>query len=91
MLRLGKMDVKGILRAVGMENVVKFTLLICEQGLLKAEEATKALGRPIRFIPSLFHFYEFFNSSRFTARGHCWSILRDYACAICGDPVFSRC
>jgi hypothetical protein len=47
-LRLGQMDVKGILRSVGLETVIKFTLSICEQGLLKAAEATQTLGKPIR-------------------------------------------
>uniref|UniRef100_A0A915D8G2 CRAL-TRIO domain-containing protein n=1 Tax=Ditylenchus dipsaci TaxID=166011 RepID=A0A915D8G2_9BILA len=46
-LRLGQMDVKGILRAVGLEAVVKFILTICEEGLLKAAEATVRLGKPI--------------------------------------------
>jgi hypothetical protein len=46
-LRLGNMDVKGLLRTVGLEALVKFTLLICEQGLAKTEEATKSLGQPI--------------------------------------------
>jgi hypothetical protein len=47
-LRLGQMDVKGLLRSVGLEDIVKFTLLICEQGLMKTAEATKTLGQPIR-------------------------------------------
>lgn len=33
-LRLGQMDVKGLLRSVGLEAVVKYTLCVCEQGLL---------------------------------------------------------
>lgn len=47
-LRLGQMDVKGLLRSVGLEAVIKFTLSICEQGLLKAAEATSKVGKPIR-------------------------------------------
>ena len=47
-LRLGNLDIKGILRSCGLENVVKFTLSICEQGLMKTAEATKLLGVPIR-------------------------------------------
>ncbi|PAV60217.1 hypothetical protein WR25_21468 isoform B [Diploscapter pachys] len=46
-LRLGNLDIKGILRSCGLENVVKFTLSICEQGLMKTAEATKLLGVPI--------------------------------------------
>lgn len=46
-LRLGQLDMKGLLRSVGLENIVKFTLSICEQGLLKTAEATKLLGVPI--------------------------------------------
>lgn len=62
------MDVKGILRAVGLEAVVKFTLLICEEGLLKAAEATKYLGKPIRYyIKNII--CTIFNS--FCARSYC--------------------
>uniref|UniRef100_A0A183CJ23 Protein real-time n=1 Tax=Globodera pallida TaxID=36090 RepID=A0A183CJ23_GLOPA len=46
-LRLGQMDIKGLLRSVGLESIVKFTLLICEQGLNKTAEATHRLGKPI--------------------------------------------
>ncbi|KAL7070356.1 hypothetical protein ACQ4LE_010254 [Meloidogyne hapla] len=46
-LRLGQMDIKGLLRSVGLEAIVKFTLSICEQGLLKTADATKRLENPI--------------------------------------------
>nr|CAD2124684.1 unnamed protein product [Meloidogyne enterolobii] len=46
-LRLGQMDIKGLLRSVGLESIVKFTLSICEEGLLKTAEATKRLEKPI--------------------------------------------
>ncbi|VDD87376.1 unnamed protein product [Enterobius vermicularis] len=46
-LRLGQLDTKGLLRAVGVETIVKFVLTIIEQGLLKTAEATKLLGMPI--------------------------------------------
>uniref|UniRef100_A0AC35U640 CRAL-TRIO domain-containing protein n=1 Tax=Rhabditophanes sp. KR3021 TaxID=114890 RepID=A0AC35U640_9BILA len=46
-LRLGQMDVKGILRACGIKVLVKFILSICEEGLEKAADATKQLGKPI--------------------------------------------
>ena len=47
-LRLGQLDTKGLLRAVGVETIVKIVLTIIEQGLLKTAEATKLLGMPIR-------------------------------------------
>ena len=47
-LRLGQMDVKGLLRSVGLEDIVKFTLSICEQGLIKTAEATRVNNQPIR-------------------------------------------
>lgn len=47
-LRLGQLDVKGILKSVGLEQVMKFTLTICEQGLERAAEATKKSDKPIR-------------------------------------------
>uniref|UniRef100_A0A0N5BLV7 CRAL-TRIO domain-containing protein n=1 Tax=Strongyloides papillosus TaxID=174720 RepID=A0A0N5BLV7_STREA len=46
-IRLGHMDVKGILRAVGLSVMTKFILSICEEGLEKTAEATKELGKPI--------------------------------------------
>ncbi|KAI6235202.1 SEC14-like protein 1 family protein [Aphelenchoides besseyi] len=46
-LRLGQMDVKGLLRSVGLEVIVKYTLSICEEGLLKTAEATRNSGKPI--------------------------------------------
>ncbi|KAL3070387.1 hypothetical protein niasHT_032177 [Heterodera trifolii] len=46
-LRLGQMDIKGLLRSVGLQSIVKFTLSICEQGLNKSAEATHRLGKPI--------------------------------------------
>ncbi|VDK47223.1 unnamed protein product [Anisakis simplex] len=46
-LRLGQLDMKGLLRAVGLETIVKYTLSIIEQGLIKTTEATKKLGVPI--------------------------------------------
>ncbi|GMR61033.1 hypothetical protein PMAYCL1PPCAC_31228 [Pristionchus mayeri] len=47
LLRLGLLDMKGLLRSIGMQNVVKLCLSTCEEGLNRAEEATKALGVPI--------------------------------------------
>lgn len=48
LLRLGLLDMKGLLRSCGVENIVKLTLSICEEGLIKAAEVTKMLGVPIR-------------------------------------------
>lgn len=61
MLCLGEMDIKGLLRSVGLENIVKYVLSICEQGfnisekfclsffigLIKVAEATQELGKPL--------------------------------------------
>lgn len=47
-LRLGKLDMKGLLRTCGMETIMKFTLSVVEQGLIKTAKATKMLGAPIR-------------------------------------------
>ncbi|VDP13395.1 unnamed protein product [Onchocerca flexuosa] len=46
-LRLGKLDIKGLLRTCGMQTIMKFTLSIIEQGLIKTAKATKMLGAPI--------------------------------------------
>ncbi|CAJ0947130.1 unnamed protein product, partial [Mesorhabditis belari] len=46
-LRLGALDMKGLLRACGLEAIVKLTLSICEEGLEKTAQATKNLGVPI--------------------------------------------
>ncbi|XP_077299660.1 real-time isoform X2 [Arctopsyche grandis] len=46
-LRLGQMDVKGLLKSIGEEGLLKLTLHICEEGLSYMAEATKATGRPI--------------------------------------------
>ena len=47
MLMVGQMDLKGFVRSIGQEGLVKLTLHICEQGLKKAEEATKKFSKPI--------------------------------------------
>uniref|UniRef100_T1IZ80 CRAL-TRIO domain-containing protein n=1 Tax=Strigamia maritima TaxID=126957 RepID=T1IZ80_STRMM len=46
-LRLGQMDVKGIVRSVGEDGLLKLTLRICEEGLRKTEKATRIKGKPI--------------------------------------------
>lgn len=46
-LRLGEMDIKGLLKTVGEDQLVKFVLSICEEGLRKTEEATSSFGKPI--------------------------------------------
>jgi len=47
LLRLGQMDVKGLVKSVGEDGLLKHTLHICEEGLNLCEEATQNLGRPI--------------------------------------------
>ncbi|KAL0272928.1 UNVERIFIED_CONTAM: hypothetical protein PYX00_005734 [Menopon gallinae] len=46
-LRLGQMDVKGLLKSIGEEGLLKLTLAVCEEGLKLMEDATRRLGRPI--------------------------------------------
>ncbi|XP_053664225.1 protein real-time [Anopheles marshallii] len=46
-LRLGTMDVKGLLKSVGEDELLKLTLHICEEGLKLMKEATKLYGKPI--------------------------------------------
>ncbi|XP_064094223.1 SEC14-like protein 1 isoform X4 [Macrobrachium nipponense] len=47
LLRLGQMDVKGLVKSIGEEGLLKHTLHICEEGLRLTEEATSSQGRPI--------------------------------------------
>jgi len=47
LLRLGQMDVKGIIRSVGEEGLTKLTLHICEEGLKLTEESAHRLNKPI--------------------------------------------
>ncbi|XP_058451749.1 protein real-time isoform X2 [Malaya genurostris] len=46
-LRLGNMDVKGLLKSVGEDELLKLTLHICEEGLKLMKEATTTFGKPI--------------------------------------------
>ena len=46
-LRLGVMDIKGLIKSVGEEGLTKLTLHICEEGLRLTEEASHRLNRPI--------------------------------------------
>ncbi len=46
-LRLGMMDVKGLIKSVGEDGLLRLTLHICEEGLRLTEEATVQLGHPI--------------------------------------------
>ncbi|VDP39502.1 unnamed protein product [Heligmosomoides polygyrus] len=52
LLRLGNLDMKGMLRSCGLENIVKLTLSVCEEGLIRTAEATKQIGTPIRLVLS---------------------------------------
>ncbi|XP_022657945.1 SEC14-like protein 1 [Varroa jacobsoni] len=47
-LRLGQIDIKGFIKSIGQEGVMKLVLHICEQGLQLTEEATRKLGKPVR-------------------------------------------
>ncbi|XP_034043305.1 SEC14-like protein 1 isoform X2 [Thalassophryne amazonica] len=46
-LRLGHMDTKGLVRALGEESLLRHVLSINEEGLRRCEENTKVFGRPI--------------------------------------------
>lgn len=46
-LRLGQMDTKGLVRALGEEVLLKQVLSINEEGLRRCEENTRVLGRPV--------------------------------------------
>jgi hypothetical protein len=46
-LRLGQMDVKGIVKSVGEEGLTKLTLHVCEEGLRLTEEAAHRLNKPV--------------------------------------------
>ena len=46
-LRLGQMDVKGIIRSIGEEGLTKLVLHICEEGLRLSEESSHRLNKPI--------------------------------------------
>lgn len=47
-IRLGNMDVKGLLKSIGEDGLISLTLYICEKGLKKMEELTLFHERPIR-------------------------------------------
>uniref|UniRef100_A0A6I8SSH8 SEC14-like lipid binding 5 n=1 Tax=Xenopus tropicalis TaxID=8364 RepID=A0A6I8SSH8_XENTR len=46
-LRLGQMDTKGLVRALGEESLLRHVLSINEEGLRRCEENTNIFGRPI--------------------------------------------
>ncbi|XP_029706089.1 SEC14-like protein 1 isoform X2 [Takifugu rubripes] len=46
-LRLGHMDTKGLVRALGEESLLRHVLSINEEGLRRCEENTKVFGQPI--------------------------------------------
>uniref|UniRef100_A0A8C5B9P2 SEC14-like protein 1 n=1 Tax=Gadus morhua TaxID=8049 RepID=A0A8C5B9P2_GADMO len=46
-LRLGQMDTKGLVRALGEEGLLRQVLSINEEGLRRCEENTRVFGRPI--------------------------------------------
>ncbi|KAL4098690.1 hypothetical protein QTP88_023240 [Uroleucon formosanum] len=46
-LRLGQMDVKGLLKSVGEDCLLKQAMHVCEEGLKLTKEATHTSGKPI--------------------------------------------
>ncbi|KAL0882807.1 hypothetical protein ABMA27_016353 [Loxostege sticticalis] len=47
-LRLGQMDVKGLLKSIGEDGLLKLTLHVCEEGLKLLEEATRSSEHAIQ-------------------------------------------
>ncbi|XP_039264841.1 SEC14-like protein 1 isoform X2 [Styela clava] len=47
-LRIGQMDTKGLLKALGQDQILKQVLYIMEQGLQKCQEASDTLNKPMR-------------------------------------------
>ncbi|XP_030377346.1 protein real-time [Scaptodrosophila lebanonensis] len=46
-LRLGHMDVKGLLKSLGMEGLLRLALHICEEGIQKINESADRLDKPV--------------------------------------------
>ncbi|XP_031833337.1 real-time isoform X2 [Nomia melanderi] len=46
-LRVGQMDVKGLLKSIGEDDLLLLALHVCEEGLVLMEEATTSSGHPI--------------------------------------------
>ncbi|XP_073823469.1 real-time isoform X1 [Musca autumnalis] len=46
-LRLGHMDVKGLLKSIGTEGFLKLALHICEEGIQKIKESAENVGKPV--------------------------------------------
>ncbi|XP_003489797.1 real-time [Bombus vancouverensis nearcticus] len=46
-LRMGQMDVKGLLKSIGEDDLLLLVLHICEEGLVLMEEATAVSGHPV--------------------------------------------
>ncbi|KAJ8318370.1 hypothetical protein KUTeg_003461 [Tegillarca granosa] len=46
-LKLGQMDVKGLMKSVGEEALLRHVIAVNEDGLKRAEEATKSKGFPV--------------------------------------------
>ncbi|XP_018905018.1 SEC14-like protein 1 isoform X2 [Bemisia tabaci] len=47
LLKLGQMDVKGLLKTIGEDSLLKLTMHVCEEGLKLTEKVTKDCGKPI--------------------------------------------
>ncbi|KAH8367497.1 hypothetical protein KR084_005245, partial [Drosophila pseudotakahashii] len=46
-LRLGHMDVKGLLKSLGMDGLLRLALHICEEGIQKINESADRLEKPV--------------------------------------------
>ena len=45
------MDVKGLIKSVGEDAILRHVLAVNEEGLRRCEEATKLRGYPITYVP----------------------------------------
>ncbi|KAK6989093.1 SEC14-like protein 1 isoform X2 [Biomphalaria glabrata] len=50
-IKLGQMDVKGLMRSVGEEAILRHVLSVNEEGLRRAEEATQKRG-DVQLVPA---------------------------------------
>ncbi|XP_017086353.1 protein real-time isoform X2 [Drosophila eugracilis] len=48
-LRLGHLDVKGLLKALGMDGLLRLALHICEEGIQKINESAERLEKPVLY------------------------------------------
>ena len=62
-LRLGQMDVKGLIKSVGEEALLRHVLSVNEEGLRRCEEATKFRGHPVTYVHQQYQYVMWHNSA----------------------------